>query len=441
MSGHPFSESRANRGVDSGSVPPIDWPKLPRWRFLALVRVGNHALLRRHLGRARARRLVADLCVWIEHLLPGARIAPAGGDLVEIAFEDDVRDAVDRALADLSRLFAEAVEVDGEAYDVELLLGAAVSDGPPADEVRMIERAEQALAQTGPDCPVVVVDAGEGGFCVDRVAFAHDLARAIERGELFLQYQPKIHLRQNKVTGAEALIRWRHPERGLVLPGDFIPLAEETRAIDAMTLWTIRQALADQAALAAAGHPLRVFVNISGVLLGDAEFVGQARALVRDTADRIGFEVTETSVIRDPEVAITNLRTFADLGVEVAIDDYGAGLSSLAYLKRLPATELKIDKLFVTQLTSSNRDPLIVRSTIDLAHALDMAVVAEGVEEQAALALLGVMGCDMAQGYLISRPIGLGALIAWLDQGDYAHMLEDSRATFVQLAATWKRAK
>lgn len=440
MSGRARFESGRTGNRASGS-PPQACGALPRWRFVALVRLGNHALLRRHLGRARARRLVADLSLWVEHLLPGSRVAVGGADLLEIAFEDEARDAVDRALAKLDGLFTDAVEIDGESHDVELLFGAAVSDGPPADEVGMIERAEQALAQAGPDRKAVVVDVNEPALGVDRIALAHDLSRAVERGELFLQYQPKIHLRRNAVTGAEALIRWRHPTRGLVLPGDFIPLAEETRAIGALTLWTIGQALADQEALAAAGHPMRVFVNISGVLLGDVEFARRARALVRGGADRIGFEVTETSVIRDPEAAITNLQAFADLGVEIAIDDYGAGLSSLAYLKRLPASELKIDKLFVTQLTNSNRDPLIVRSTIDLAHALDMAVVAEGVEEQAALALLGVMGCDMAQGYLISRPVGLAALIAWLDAGDHAHMLEDSRATFGQLAATWKRAR
>ena len=239
----------------------------------------------------------------------------------------------------------------------------------------------------------------------------------------------------------EALVRWRHPERGLVAPGDFIPLAEETRAILPVTLWTIRQALADQAVLAGSGHPLRVFVNIAGALLADARFVEEACALVRGRADRIGFEVTETSVIRDPESAIANLKRFADIGVEIAIDDYGAGLSSLAYLKRLPARELKIDKLFVTQLTSSNRDPLIVRSTIDLAHALEMEVVAEGVETQAALALLSVMGCDMIQGFLISRPIGLEALIASLDEGAYGAAVEESRATFSKLAASWKRAR
>jgi EAL domain-containing protein (putative c-di-GMP-specific phosphodiesterase class I) len=168
--------------------------------------------------------------------------------------------------------------------------------------------------------------------------------------------------------------------------------------------------------------------------------VRDACALVAAGGAKIGFEITETAVIRDPESAIANLRTFADIGVPLAIDDYGAGLSSLAYLKRLPASELKIDKLFVTQLTSSNRDPLIVRSTIDLAHALDMEVTAEGVETPAALALLGVMGCDMVQGFLISRPVEFAAFQTFLVEDRHLAAMVSPRMTFLRNEGQWKTA-
>ena len=151
-----------------------------------------------------------------------------------------------------------------------------------------------------------------------------------------------------------------------------------------------------------------------------------------------GFEISETSVIRDPESAIRNLQIFADIGIVIAIDDYGAGLSSLAYLKQLPASELKIDKLFVTQLTSSNRDPLIVRSTIDLAHALEMEVVAEGVETPSAMALLSVMGCDMIQGFLVSRPIGIDALLPFLAEERHLAIARDVRSPLTRIAAVRK---
>ena len=223
-----------------------------------------------------------------------------------------------------------------------------------------------------------------------------------------------------------------------MLPSDFIPIAEESRDIVALTLWTIEQVIGDQRILAANGHDMPIFINIAGVLLSDARFVRQACALIESSGARLGFEITETSVIRDPESAIRNLQVFADIGIVIAIDDYGAGLSSLAYLKQLPARELKIDKLFVTQLTSSNRDPLIVRSTIDLAHALEMEVVAEGVETPAAMALLTVMGCDMIQGFLISRPIGLEALLPFLAEERHLAIAREVRSPFERLAAVRK---
>jgi EAL domain-containing protein (putative c-di-GMP-specific phosphodiesterase class I) len=225
----------------------------------------------------------------------------------------------------------------------------------------------------------------------------------------------------------------------MVLPSDFIPAAEHAHVIDKLTLWTIRQVIADQRTLRAAGHDLRIFINISGQLLADERFVRAACDLVAEADAQLGFEVTETSVIRDPQSAIANLQRFADIGITIAIDDYGAGLSNLAYLKQLPARELKIDKLFVTQLTSSNRDPLIVRSTIDLAHALDMEVVAEGVETHAALALLTVMGCDMVQGFLISRPVALEALISFIAEDRHRSAPVASRVSFNRLATAWKR--
>ncbi len=267
-----------------------------------------------------------------------------------------------------------------------------------------------------------------------------ELYHAIERGELRLVYQPKLELRSRRIVSLEALVRWHHPTRGLIPPSDFIPAAEETGDILALSLWVLEQAIADQRSLAAQGHDLLVFVNIAAILLADDDFIGRACSMVQAGGTRIGFEITETSVIRDPEAAIANLQRVAELGIAIAIDDYGAGLSSLAYLKRMPACELKIDKLFITQLTSSHRDPLIVRSTIDLAHAMEMEVVAEGVETPTALALLSVMGCDMAQGFHISRPIEIGAVGAFLDQHRDGWSAEADCGSLARLTSVLKRA-
>lgn len=273
-----------------------------------------------------------------------------------------------------------------------------------------------------------------------RAAPRSDLAHGIERGELRLVYQPKLHLRTRRIVSVEALVRWVHPERGLVSPADFIPAAEETNDILPLSLWVLDRAIADQRALVGQGHDLPVFVNIAASLLTDDAFIRRAAAMVGESGARIGFEITETSVIHDPETAIANLKHVAGLGIPIAIDDYGAGLSSLAYLKRLPACELKIDKLFITELTSSHRDPLIVRSTIDLAHAMEMDVVAEGIETPTALALLSVMGCDMAQGYHISRPLAMEDLRVFLDRNREGWMAPSGSESLIRLAAALKRA-
>ncbi len=448
----PFSASGAPRWADApfvpgngGGAPATDHSdgsplSLSAWRFCALAEIVNFTPLRRHLGAPRADCLVLDVADRISDQLPAARLTVVGRTMIEIAFEGDDSVALRTALEALRAIFDHPIDLDGEAHRLDLAFGAAAALTASADDVRLIEKAEEALAQARSEQRPVVRDLSAGTPVFDRLTITRDLAKAIDRGEMFLQYQPKVHLRRQKVCSAEALVRWHHPTRGLILPGDFIPAAEESHVIGALTLWTIEQVIADQQLLAAQGHDLTIFVNISGQLLGDAAFVARACQIVKATKGAIGFEITETSVIRDPQTAIAHLQVFTELGIPIAIDDYGAGLSSLAYLKQLPARELKIDKMFVIQLTSSNRDPLIVRSTIDLAHALDMEVTAEGVETPAAMALLSVMGCDMVQGFLISRPISVGALCQFLEDERHLAAAIDPRAAFNRPASFWKSA-
>lgn len=410
----------------------------PTWRFVVLAEIGNFAPIRRHVGCARADLLVEDVLARVRAELPDLRAFAAGRSSVEIAFEGDAASDLDCTLDLLRDACARPFDLDGEEHRLDIVFGAAAGRVPQTDDIRLIEEAEAALAEARTiDSPVRHDLAGPGAREVRRLA--QELRVAINEDQLLLLYQPKVHVRRQEIGSAEALVRWRHPVRGLVLPGDFITAAEDGGVIDLLTLWTIRRAIVDQRRLQASGHDLRIFINISGQLLADEAFVDAACRLVAEADAKLGFEVTETSVIRDPQSAIANLQRFADIGITIAIDDYGAGLSSLAYLKQLPARELKIDKLFVTQLTSSNRDPLIVRSTIDLAHALEMEVVAEGVETHAALALLTVMGCDMVQGFLISRPIALDALMTFLVEDHHHQAPQDTRASFTRLAAAWKR--
>ncbi|MEH3047160.1 EAL domain-containing protein [Sphingomonas adhaesiva] len=406
-------------------------------RVRLLVAVRNFVALRRRLGRSGADRVAEALAQRIATTLATADVHAISRDLVEVTIDGAVGpDALDHALAAVRTACDRPIEIDDRCCTV-IVSVAGATGAIGGDEVALCEATEARLAEA---C------GGEPGGGLMHVAseaqsIAIELERAIAEDELMLMYQPKIQVRRQEITSAEALIRWRHPERGMIFPGDFIPAAEQAQTIDRLTLWTVERAIRDQRTLRERGHPLRIFINISGQLLADPRFVAEVCALVQAAPDTsIGFEVTETSVIRDPAGAIANLKRFDEIGIRISIDDYGAGLSSLAYLKQLPARELKIDKLFVTQLTSSNRDPLIVRSTIDLAHALDMEVVAEGVETAAALALLSVMGCDMVQGYFISRPIALEALVDFLRDDTRRHTTQDTRTSFLRLASAWKRA-
>jgi diguanylate cyclase (GGDEF)-like protein len=250
----------------------------------------------------------------------------------------------------------------------------------------------------------------------ERLALMTDLHQALSNDELLLHFQPKLDLASRAIVGFEALVRWQHPRRGLLQPDAFVPLAEMGELIHPMTLRVIELALIERKRWQAQGRSHSVAVNISARNLLDAGFVDNVRALVRRYAVAAGeleFELTETALIHDPEAAVRILDEIAGLGVHLSIDDFGTGYSSLSYLRRLPLDALKIDRTFVQSLIDNEQDQIIVRSTIGLAQNLGLKVIAEGVEDAAALRHLAELGCDQAQGYLISRPLPaeqLGAL-------------------------------
>ncbi len=243
------------------------------------------------------------------------------------------------------------------------------------------------------------------------------LAEGLEKGELFLEYQPKIDLRAMRPVGVEALLRWRHDELGLVPPSTFVPLAEETDLIHRLTEWVIATALEQQREWAAAGIDLEVAVNVSARNIGGmdlTDLVARACGELSVKPDRLTLELTESAAMKDV-VQMTDVLTRLRLkGVQLAIDDFGTGYSSLVQLQRLPFSELKIDRSFVRDCATSRDNRIIVTTTIDLAHNLGLKAVAEGVESQDALKLLIESRCDGAQGYHFSRPLGAAAVPAWL---------------------------
>ena len=281
---------------------------------------------------------------------------------------------------------------------------------------RVVEHANIAVDQAqAAHQRLTAFDEAAYGDPIRNLSLMSELAAARHNGELTLFYQPKLDMRSGRISGVEALCRWRHGTRGPISPDLFIVMAEETGNIEALTDWVLQTALQDQHQLRAAGIDLPIAVNLSGRMVGDRAFADRALRVIRGMEGRISFEITETAVIANPEDALAVVALFEESGVPVSIDDYGSGLSSLAYLKRIRAQELKIDKAFVLLIDENPRDRLLVKSTIDLAHGLGMKVVAEGVETAEAIALLAGMGCDYAQGYHIARPMPIEDVISFLD--------------------------
>jgi EAL domain-containing protein (putative c-di-GMP-specific phosphodiesterase class I)/GGDEF domain-containing protein len=379
--------------------------------FIAIAEVDRFLQLRRRLGYTHANALMAALSKRVVTVIAGAEIGRIGRTSIEFAFGARDMAAAERQLEIVSRELERRITIDGIELSLQIVIGAADLGGNAIGE-EAVDAAAAAVLDARRSHRGVVIASGAGGHVVpiDELALLRDLPAAMESGALQLHYQPKLRARTNTIDSAEGLLRWHHPEIGAVPIESFIRLAEETGAIGRLTEWAIGRAVADQFALKAAGHDLTLYVNISGQLLPDAGFAARALELAEWSGGKIGVEITETAVIGDPERAMANLARFTAAGIRIAIDDYGSGLSSLAYLKQLPAQELKIDRLFIKELINSHRDPLLVRSSIDLAHALEMEVTAEGVDDPVALALLRIMGCDLIQGYLVSPAVPVAAL-------------------------------
>jgi len=252
---------------------------------------------------------------------------------------------------------------------------------------------------------------------VERLNLINDLKQAIPAGELELYFQPKLCLRTMVVTHVEALVRWQHPTLGMVPPDDFIYIAEQTGQIKALTRWVFTTALKQFSIWEKLGLKLNIAINISAENLKEADFhqfICQSIMQAEVPADKITLEVTESAVVEDPQAAIKLLSQFKEHGMKLSIDDYGTGYSSLAQLKQLPVHELKIDKSFIQRLEHDDDDQIIVRSTIELAHNMGLHVVAEGIEDEFSLNWLIKNGCELAQGYFISRPKPAKELTSWL---------------------------
>jgi diguanylate cyclase (GGDEF)-like protein len=311
------------------------------------------------------------------------------------------------------------VEADGISLDVEASIGIAMAGDDGTDVESLLRNADIAMYSAKDRSLGICLYGSElDDSDPERLGLLGDLRRAMDAGELVLHWQPKVSLPDGEVRGVEALLRWHHPQRGLIPPGVFIPAAERTPVIRPLTRYVLDAAVAQCARWRAAGRDLDVAVNVSARNLLDDRFVDDVLEVLARwdvPASSLELEVTESAIMADPARARLVLGRLAEVGVTLSIDDFGAGYTSLSHLKDLPVHQLKIDRSFVAQMTSDRSDALIVRAVVELARNLGLTTVAEGVEDHATLARLGDLGCDVAQGYLVSRPLPADLFEEWHD--------------------------
>ncbi|WP_207218999.1 putative bifunctional diguanylate cyclase/phosphodiesterase [Pengzhenrongella frigida] len=303
---------------------------------------------------------------------------------------------------------SQVVVLDGVALTVQASFGVCFYPGDAVTLEGLLRHADAAMYQ-GKHGPtgVVVYEPTTARPAAHGLVLQRELHDALERDELVLHYQPKIDLATGRTGCVEALVRWQHPVRGLLPPAEFLPVAERSELIDALTSWVLRRALADYAAWTAAGHDWTVAVNVSARNLASLDFADLVAQILDESGvrpERLQIEVTETALTFDTEIAEGVVNALAAQGISIAIDDFGVGYTSLSQLRTLTVAELKIDREFVLGLTDNEHDRAIVRSVIDLGHNLGCRVTAEGVETQQIADWLVAAGCDLAQGYLWLRP-------------------------------------
>lgn len=345
-------------------------------------------------------------------------------------------DALETA-AQVRSTMEEPVTLDGVAVNVEASIGIALAPDHAAEAEALLRRADMALAHARSYRSIVEVYSSEHEhFDTARLKLLGQVRPALERKEFVLFYQPKIDLASGQVTSVEALLRWRHPQRGMLAPLEFMPVIEQTALIGDVTRYVIDQALIQLAAWHQAGLELGMSVNLSACNLHDPTLPAHVESLLKTYATPDGaltVEVTESAAMADIDRALRVLNALRGLDVGVSIDDFGSGHASIAYLTRLPATELKIDRSLITHICESPRDEAIARTTIDLARHLDLCVVAEGIETAEVAERLIQIGCDTGQGYFISRPLPAGEFVEWLGRrtatGQRDGSLHDQPAT------------
>lgn len=379
-----------------------------------------------HYGDVVLQQVAIRMCAALRE---SDTISRLGGDefavvLPAITGEHDAINAARK----LAAVLDEPIIVDDHSLHVGISIGIALFPEHGTDSSTLMRHADVAMyvaKRAAKD--FVIYSPEQDQHSVMRLALAGELRRAIENNELMLCYQPKVDLKLNIVTGVEALVRWQHPQRGLLFSDEFIPLAEQTGLIRPLTLYVLEEALRQSHLWQQAGVNLIMAINLSATHLQDQQLADQIGKVISEwqvPASQLLFEITESAIMADPLRAMDTLKKLNEMGVGLSIDDFGTGYSSLVYLKQLPVVEIKIDKSFVIDMLDNGEDLVIVRSTIDLGHNMGLRVVAEGVESFAVMKKLAELGCDQAQGYWISYPVPADELDVWLKTQAHARFAQ-----------------
>jgi len=347
-------------------------------------------------------------------------IARLGGDEFAILIEDCDELKATHVAKKILSAFEKTYCIDNLHLYLDVSIGIAFYPQHDNSAQGLIQRADVAMyvakhAKVG----YAIYDASQDKHNINRLSLSSDLRDALDADQqLVLYYQPKHDFKSNKVSEVEALLRWNHPEHGFVPPAEIIPLAEHTGLIQSLTYWVIEQAIKQHIAWLQVSLMIKISVNISAYNLQDKQFLEKIKSMLerhKVNGDFLVFELTESAMMADPTHAISSITEFRKLGIQFSIDDFGTGFSSLAYLKQIPANELKIDKSFVLNMSNSENDAVIVHSIIELAHNLSLRVIAEGVEEKEIYDLLHILNCDAVQGFYIQRPASAQDITQWLN--------------------------
>ena len=391
---------------------------------LLYLGVANFRAVNESLGAEGGDLALQQLSRRLQAILrPGDSVARIIGDEFLLLLENTDSDSAVGIADEVQQLLLKPLRVATHDFALDCRIGIAsypVDGNAPEELLRRASIAMQDAA--GMASHLQVYQRGRDDAQQRQIRLIRDLRHAPSKAELLLHYQPKLDIAAGQVRQAEALLRWQHPALGMVSPGEFIPLAERTGSIQLLTAWVIEEVLRQLREWAGRGLRVQVSLNISTEDLIDPQLPARVSKLLAEyqiPAEQLIFEITESGVMLNPEIALQVLHGLRACGISLSVDDFGTGYSSLTQLKRMPVQELKIDQSFIRDLDDASEDSVIVRSTIEMSHSLGLKVVAEGVEFERSLQLLGRWQCDTAQGYLISRPLAAKAFEAWMAQ--YTH--------------------